>query len=143
MHLFTKTALIAITIISTNVYALNQKEAAEMFPVTITAIDAPIDNPGGQIMEIHYEISNQGEKGVEAIKALIIFENSDGTVFARLTADSMAIDPNSKNKGAFVYGFDKTRFKDKKMQSLGTKMKTWLRVDEIIYSDGTHEIVTK
>lgn len=135
--------LIAMYVFSTNIYALTTEEAANLFPVTITAIDEPEDSYFNQVMTIHYEIENLTEKDVAAIESSIVFENPDGSTFVSLTADSLEIQSKGKANGKFGYGFSKSNFTDKKMQMLGLKMKTWLRVKEIIYSDGTHEVVEK
>ncbi|SPY08153.1 hypothetical protein [Oligella urethralis] len=137
-----KLLLIAMCAFSANTYALTTKEAAELFPVTITAIDEPKESYFNHVMIIHYEIENLSDKDVTAIESSIVFENPDGSTFISLAANSLEIKSKSKANGQFGYDFNKSNFTDKKMQLLGLKMKTWLKVKEIIYSDGTYEAVS-
>lgn len=143
MNLIKKIAVLSLSVIALNAYAMNEKQASEMLPITITSIDAPVQSRFITILKINYEIENKGDKDIDAIKAAIVIQNPDGAVFKSLNVNTVSIKANTKVNDTFGYDFDENKFDDKKLQKLGTRLKAWLRVEEIIYSDGSYVNISK
>lgn len=139
-----KCLFLCATLLSTSGYALTQQEAAELLPVKITAVDAPKKNGMySTIMKLHYQIDNNGEKDIDAIKADLVILDIDGSEFQVMGSRSVSIPSGKSATTTFNHGYDESRFEDKKLQKLGTKMGAKLKVYEIIYADGSAENVTQ